>query len=154
VVVVVFVVEFQVVVEVVVEIEVEVGVEVEVVVEVEVLTSMEVIMDINSMTVGEVKAIAQMFGGGQMPKSHSFVIGKKYLIRTVTFYTLGKLESVTDTDLMLSSASWAADTGLFSEALATGKLNEVEPYPNECIVSRGAIVDASEWMHDLPRQRK
>ena len=68
-------------------------------------------MDINSMTVGEVKEIARLFGSQATAKSHSFTIGKKYLVRLVTFYVVGKLESVTDTDMVLSSAAWVADTG-------------------------------------------
>ena len=84
-------------------------------------------------------------------KLTSFRIGEKYLIRTVTNYLLGKLEQVTDTDLLLSDASWVADTGRFHLALRDGVLNEIEPYPNEVIVSRGAIVDAAVWSHELPR---
>lgn len=76
------------------------------------------------------------------------------MIRTVTNYLLGKLEKVTKTDLLLSAASWVADTGRFHVALRDGVLNEVEPYPNEVIVSRGAIVDAAVWNHELPRVAK
>jgi hypothetical protein len=53
--------------------------------------------------------------------------------------------------MSLSDAAWIADTGRWSAALATGKLSEVEPYPDLCIVSRAAIVDVAPWLHPLPR---
>jgi len=87
-------------------------------------------------------------------KSHSFVIGSKYLIRTVTMHYTGRLESVTDSDIVLSDAAWIADTGRYSEALTKGSLAEVEPYPGDVIVSRGVIVDAAIWDHGLPRETK
>lgn len=57
-------------------------------------------------------------------------------------------------EIVLADAAWIADSGRFSVALATGTLSEVEPYPGECIVSRGAIVDVSLWAHPLPRVPK
>ena len=88
--------------------------------------------------------------------STSDQIGKCYLIRTVTMTELGRsahsrLVRITDSDLVLEDASWVADTGRFAAALKDGTLSEVEPFPNEVIVSRGAIVDGAEWPHALPR---
>jgi hypothetical protein len=91
---------------------------------------------------------------GRRGKSHSFVLGKCYFIRTVTLYYIGKLDRVTDSDIVLLDASWIADCGRFAESLANGSLLEVEPYPNEAIVARDAIVDAAEWIHPLPRDTK
>jgi len=88
------------------------------------------------------------------PNSTSYQIGKCYLIRTVTMTELGRLVRVTDTDFVLEDASWVADTGRFAAALKDGTLSEIEPFPNEAIVSRGAIVDGAEWVHPLPRQAK
>ena len=56
--------------------------------------------------------------------------------------------------MKLDDAAWIADTGRFSDALKNGNLNEVEPYPGSCFVSAGAVVDVSEWAHELPRTRK
>jgi len=81
-----------------------------------------------------------------------WVVGKKYLIRTVTMIQLGQLEAVTDKELLFSGASWVADTGKFSECLTTGKLSEVEMFANSVIVGRGAIVDATEWSYELPNE--
>jgi len=84
---------------------------------------------------------------------HPYTIGAHYIIRTVTMYYTGQLIEVYPSELVLSDAAWIADTGRWSAALATGKLNEVEPYPGEgrCIVSRAAIVDVAPWPHPLPR---
>ena len=87
-------------------------------------------------------------------KSHSFEAGKSYLIRTVTMHYTGRVVNVTDTDVLLEDAAWIADTGRFANSLSGGTLNEVEPYPGRVAVSRGAIVDFSEWNHKLPREQK
>jgi len=81
------------------------------------------------------------------------LIGKKVFIRTVTNYYTGTLVSDGDC-LHLMDAAWIADTGRFATALATGQLNEIEPYPGDCWVGAGALVDISEWLHDLPRTQK
>lgn len=81
-------------------------------------------------------------------------VGKNYLIRTVTMIQLGKLKRVTDKELLLSDACWVADTGRFSEALEKGTLKEVEMFQRDVIVNRGAIVDATEWLTDLPKTTK
>ena len=86
----------------------------------------------------------------ETPK-HSFELGKCYFVRTVTYHYTGRLVSVTESDLVLDEAAWIADSGRFSNAIATGSLSEVEPYPGKVILSRGAIVDACEWNHMLPR---
>lgn len=104
-------------------------------------------MDIEDLTIRQVQQLQGVLGGAQ--KTHSFKEGKSYLIRCVTHFQLGKIEQVTDTDIILSDASWVADTGRFSEALKTGNLKENEPFFGDCIVARGAIVDAVEWPHNL-----
>lgn len=85
-----------------------------------------------------------------------YVIGKNYLVRTVTMIQLGKLIQVTDKELVLSDGSWIGDTGRFSEALSNGEsaLNEVELINGNIIVSRGAVCDVFEWKHDLPTKTK
>jgi len=82
-------------------------------------------------------------------------VGKNVLIRTVTFTQIGHVVSVTKREILLSNASWVADTGRFSTALSTGKWAsnaEIEKVPGLVSVSRGAIVDAYEWTHDLPME--
>lgn len=91
---------------------------------------------------------------GKSGVSHSFEVGKCYLIRTVTFFYTGRLISVTDSDLKLEEAAWIADTGRFHDCLKTGKLNEVEPFTHDVIVPRSAIIDATIWTHALPKEQK
>ena len=86
----------------------------------------------------------------EQPPCPPWVIGRAYLIRTVTYFALGRLIWAGDRELLLENASWVADTGRFGEALKTGKLSEVEPFPSQLIVGRGSIVDATEWSHALP----
>jgi len=83
-----------------------------------------------------------------------YVVGQNYLIRTVTMIQVGKLERVTDKELILSDASWIADTGRFGQCLAKGTFDEVEKLPDSVIVSRGAIVDAHKFNHELPKETK
>lgn len=87
-------------------------------------------------------------------KSHSFEIGKAYLIRTVTMYYTGRVVKVTESDVVLEDAAWIANTGRYYDALTHGTLNEVEPYPGRVAVCRGAVVDFAEWTHELPRSQK
>jgi hypothetical protein len=112
-------------------------------------------MNIDSLTIAEIKQINQLLKGGDSTLS-PYKIGLNYFIRTVTHYLTGKLLRVTAKELVLMDAAWIADTGRFMDAIKSGKLNEVEPYPDgkEVIVGRGSIIDAVEWSHPLPREQK
>ena len=91
------------------------------------------------------------------PKSKSPIrVGNKVFIRTVTYHYTGEIVEVTPQDIVLAKVAWIADSGIFSQAMSTGALNEVEPYPDTVTVSvsRGASVDVSDWPHELPRTRK
>lgn len=81
-------------------------------------------------------------------------IGEKYFVRCATYHYLGRLEALTDRELVLSDASWVADSGRFGKALSGGEVAEVEPYPDKVILNREAVVDASIWLHALPRAAK
>jgi hypothetical protein len=86
-------------------------------------------------------------------KNISDLLGQNVFVRTVTNYYTGRLTGSGPDFLHLEEAAWVADTGRFSTALATGKLNEVEPYPGDCWVAAGAVVDICEWRHELPRKQ-
>ncbi len=111
-------------------------------------------VNIDSMTIGELKQIQQLIGGQQKSSSTAFDIGKSYLIRTVTNFYTGRLTKIFDNELVLERAAWIADTGRYYDALKKGTLNEVEPIIGECIVCRGSIVDAVVWAFDLPEVQK
>lgn len=83
-------------------------------------------------------------------------VGNTVFIRTVTHYYTGRIVLLTDLELVLEEAAWIADTGRFSDAMSTGTLNEVEPYPIGTLVSinRGAGCDVSDWPYPLPRTKK
>ena len=111
-------------------------------------------IDIDNLTVREIKELQKYLGGSEPNKSHPFKVGENYFIRTVTMILVGRLDAVYETELVLSSASWIADTGRFYNALKEGKLNEVEPFTNDVIVGRSSIIDATIWKHKLPKEQK
>jgi hypothetical protein len=86
------------------------------------------------------------------------LIDHNVFVRTVTYHYLGKLSGVSRLGeaefLHLSEASWVADSGRWAQALETGQVSEVEPYPGDCYVSLGSVVDISPWNHRLPRTTK
>lgn len=84
------------------------------------------------------------------PGSTSLQVGETVFIRTVTMYFVGVIDSITDTDLVLSEVSWIADTGDFKYTLNKGTLKTYVRYPSTCTVMRGGIIDVSPWTHDLP----
>ena len=109
-------------------------------------------MNIDSLTLGEIKQIQTLIG--TTVDTHPYQIGKNYLIRTVTMIQTGKLVAVTNQELVLEDAAWIADTGRFNECLKNGSFNEVEPFPGRIIVGRGSVIDATEFNHQLPRSVK
>lgn len=109
-------------------------------------------MNIDSLTLGEIKQIQTLIG--TTVDTHPYKIGANYLIRTVTMIQTGRLVAITNQELVLEDAAWIADTGRFNECLKTGEFNEVEPFPGRIIVGRGSVIDATEFEHKLPRSAK
>lgn len=71
----------------------------------------------------------------------AYVIGKIYLIQTVTLYFTGRLIAINDQELVLEDAAWIADTGRFADALKSLEFSEVEPFPNGLvIIGRGSLI--------------
>lgn len=87
-------------------------------------------------------------------KNNSFEEGKAYIIRSVTHMWTGKVVSVTETDLILDTCAWIADSGRWMDAITKGELNEVEPMGDGIIVGRSGIIDATPWVHELPVAQK
>lgn len=110
-------------------------------------------MDIDNLTVKEIKHIQSLLKGSSTESVSPYQIGQAYLIRTVTLYYTGRVKRVTPKEIILEDAAWIADTGRFSDALKTGVLNEIEPM-GEVIIGRGAVVDAAKWTHELPKEKK
>ena len=110
-------------------------------------------MNIDELTIGQIKEINSMIGQGQVNDKSPWVIGRKYLVMTVTMYITGELIGVYEKELLLKDAAWVADTGRFSENLKSCEFEEVEPFNHDVIVGRGTIVDATE-IDILPKEQK
>lgn len=82
--------------------------------------------------------------------------GSDVFIRTVTSFFVGTIVSVSRDRIVLRSCSWIADTGRFTQAMATGQFSEVEVWPPEVTVgiNRSAVIDDSAWGHPLPVSQK
>ena len=83
-----------------------------------------------------------------------WVVGKKYIIRTVTMTLTGELVRVGEKELVIKDAAWIADSGRWADCLKTGDYSEVEPFPDgEVIVGRGGVIDAFR-ISATPRSQK
>jgi hypothetical protein len=114
-------------------------------------------MNIEDLTIKQAKELASMFNRSlQTEPFQPFAIGRNYLIRTVTHIDIGTVVAVGPTEIVMVDVAWIADTGRYHDALTNGTLGEVEPYPDdqEVIIGRGAIIDATQWNHPLPREQK
>ena len=116
-------------------------------------------MNINELTIGQAKELASLFNNKtESNKSYPFEIGKNYFIRTVTMFYVGKLKAVYDDTLVLSEASWVAHSGRLHDALKSGlnsvSESEIEPFINDVLISRGALVDATVYNFPLPTTQK
>lgn len=83
-----------------------------------------------------------------------FRIGKKYFLRTVTYFATGEVTAIVGNWLVLKDGAWIADTGRFRDAIMKGMLSEVEPVDVPMYVNMNSITDAFDWIHDLPRKQK
>jgi hypothetical protein len=111
------------------------------------------------MDVKKLKQLIDLLGENGEPRETPEVdiglaVGDKIIIRCVTHYYTGRVVAVTDAVIKLRDAAWIASTGRWANALETGELDEVEPYPGTCYLNRGAVVDWSPWNHPLPREVK
>ena len=86
--------------------------------------------------------------------SSLYEIGKAYLIRTVTFYYVGRMQKDFGAEIMLTEASWIPDTGRYSECLKSGKFSEIEKIPDYVGIPKSAIIDIVPWSHSLPTETK
>ena len=91
-----------------------------------------------------------------MKVNHPYKIGSNVLIRTVTMIYTGKLEAVYEKELVISSAAWIAETKRWANSVKTGEFNEVEPYPDDSLITigRGSILDVTHVNWKLPREQK
>lgn len=82
------------------------------------------------------------------------LIGKEFFFRTVTYHLVGRVEGLLDGKfVILSDASWVADSGRFMNAIKDGTLSEVEPV-GTAYVNLDCVTDFFPWNHDLPKEQK
>jgi hypothetical protein len=116
-------------------------------------------MDIDSLTYGQIKEITQMFGDKNVvkepPKWSPWEVGENYFIRTVSMAITGRVVGVFPQEIVLEDAAWIADTGRFTQAVASAEFSEVEPYPDgqKVVVGRASVIDATT-IPSLPRKQK
>ena len=108
----------------------------------------------NEMEISLRDLLAECGAEPQVSSTEPWVIGKHYLIRTVTMTQVGRLKFVGPQELVLSDAAWIADTGRFHDCLKDpSSINEAEPFVNDAIVGRGSICDATEWHSEKVSQK-
>lgn len=81
------------------------------------------------------------------------LVGKKLFVRTVTYHMTGKVTKRIGSFIQMEDAAWIADSGRFSDALAKGELDEVEPV-GTAWVNLSSVVDFFPWKHELPKTQK
>ena len=110
-------------------------------------------MNIDDLTLGQIKQIQAMCGGE--PSTASPVeIGQSYLFRTVTHIEVGRVSKICGDFVTLEDSSWIADTGRYHDCLRDGTFSEVEPYPITSTVNLGSLINFAPWPHDLPKAQK
>ena len=109
-------------------------------------------MNINDLTIGQLKEIQAMSGCGN--DSSPFKAGEAYLFRTVTHIEVGRVKEVKGQFVILEDASWIADTGRYHDCLRDGSFSEVEPYPLYTGVNTQSLINFAPWPHALPTEQK
>ncbi len=112
-------------------------------------------MNLNDLTLGEIKEIRSLIGGGSQDCCHPLT-GKNVIVRTVTMIYTGKLDHSTSTDLVLIDCSWIPETDRYMQFVAEGSVKECEPYPDglPVFINKGALMDVCELKKALPRSQK
>jgi len=87
-------------------------------------------------------------------EAHPYIIGKNYVVRTVTMTLTGRLVFVGAQELLLEDAAWVADSGRWADFLnSPNTAKEVEPFPESVVIGRASIVDACEIKTTLRTQK-
>ncbi len=128
-------------------------------------------IDIEDLTIWQVKEVVERFGYLAAPAAPAEtallevrrdptpfdrLVGKNVFIRTVTMFFTGRLVEVFPQEIVITDATWIADTKRWSNFIANGVLGECEPYPDglPVIIGRSGLIDATEWLWPLPRTQK
>jgi len=100
-----------------------------------------------------IKMILNMSGGESMSETFSYsesevdtflIRGKIYAVRTVTMIYTGKLKAINEQEFLFESCAWIPETERWADFAKDGSHKEAEPYTNDVVISRGAILDVTE----------
>ncbi len=72
-----------------------------------------------------------------------YKIGSQYIVRTVTMINVGIVKVDHEDYLILEEAAWVGESSRWSDFVKGKRPTEMEPYVNDVIVYKGAIVDAT-----------
>ena len=117
-------------------------------------------MNVEDLTIGQARQIAEMFGKLESwkpcPYAKAAFMDKPIMVRTVTMIYVGRLIAVGEHELTLVDVSWIPETGRWQQFIADGSINECEPYPaaQHVLIGRGSIIDVTAWTADLPSVQK
>lgn len=113
-------------------------------------------MNLNDLTIGQVKELMCLVGQQKQDCNHPYTIGKNYIVRTVTMIFTGRLVKVLPQELVMVDVSWIPETDRYMQFVEKGSVRECEPYPEgrEVIIGRGAVLDAVILEVSLPRSQK
>lgn len=85
----------------------------------------------------------------KVPEKSFYEVGQDYVLRTVTMIYLGTVKRETEDAIILEDCAWIPDTSRWSEFLKGEKPNEMEPYANDVIVYKGALVDSTKMANKV-----
>lgn len=93
------------------------------------------------------------------PSSAQDLVGNPVFVRTVTFYYIGRLRTISpDGFYVLTEASWIPSTNRWANVMYKGcdELREVEPYPDNvpALINKDTVVEILPWNFPLPREQK
>ena len=80
-------------------------------------------------------------------------INKIYAFRSVTMIYIGRVKAISSAEVLLSEAAWIPETERWADFSDTGAHREAEPYKRDVILSRGAIVDCTELLATVSKQK-
>ena len=92
-----------------------------------------------------IKALLEDGSDDKKSTSEFWKVGSSYIVRTVTMIYVGKLKALNATELLLKDCAWIPETSRWNEFVNGKDPNEMEPYKNDVIISRGALLDATVY---------
>lgn len=80
-------------------------------------------------------------------------VGKIYAVRTVTMIYTGRLIAVNEQEFLFDEVAWIPETERWMDFVTSGAHREAEPYPNQVVIGRGGLLDATEIPMVIRKQK-